>query len=1114
VSQPPHARDMADKTTIYTVHMGSYAVPSLRGLLDQVVAAVLLCLFFESVDFRERLEFLDVARFSPPTTSWIVRFTEYIPYDSAREVVRVLSSGCSGTVRFVERDNPATRANLPTDFAVVTSRWLSAEEALPCIQKIAVVKDVHPDSKIQAKQLLGLSNDGVEALGDSGDEGEHLVSNRSGRFQTRWSYEDNENYVGRNADGVAPGRALLKGSGTELVDRLNPRMLWEMGYSGEGIRMGVFDTGIKKDHPDIDHVDERSNWTHEDTLADGLGHGSFVAGVIAGHHPDCPGLAPNVSIHTFKVFTNDQISFTSWFLDAFNYAMATDIDIVNLSIGGPDYLDAPFVEKVMEATSRGMVMTSAIGNDGPTYGTMNNPADQNDVIGVGGITYADQMAGFSSRGMTTWEIPLGYGRVKPDVVTYGNSVRGSAIGGGCRSLSGTSVSSPVAAGALCLLASTIPAEKRKDVLNPAAMKQILIEGADRIPVSNMFEQGQGGLSIANSFEVLRRYEPRASIVPATLNMTDCPYAWPFCTQPIYANAMPTIFNATVLNGMGVEGTITRAEWRADNEGARLADVQIEYSESLWPWSGYLALFVRVGPEGSNFSGIAEGTVTVDVESPPGLGETEPRRSTASMQVLFEIIPTPERSKRVLWDQFHSIKYPPAYLPRDDLMNNMDILDWLGDHPHTNFHTLFDTLRHEGYFLEILGSPLTCFDALQYGTLLLVDSEEEFYPEEISKLEEDVKEKGLGLAVFADWYDLDMIPKMRFYDDNTRSWWDAVTGGAHVPALNDLLRPFDAAFAGGSYKLKVHAPDGTNFDMTSGSAIAAMPSGSYLHYAEDQIDKARGKVAPRDIPVLGLARVGQGRIALYGDSNCLDSASRRSSCESFTVSLLQYLSNGDESMLSGMSLKEDAFGSLDNLPQRVSNVDYATVSRVLSSPLSCYSNSNAGLTFDNTHEVLPSNDRAHLTSPVVETDLRAPVVDGDDQNPLKDGLGSEDGVDQNTTHPALHPDDYHAGEVDTEEEYQEEEQKEGQKEEQQQDEEDYRSEPLPPPPGQEAILENNVFQNGLQGTGRGGERMNVSFWISREWMLASVAFALLTVLLCSRWKRFPLRKRRGRGVLPP
>ena len=41
-----------------------------------------------------------------------------------------------------------------------------------------------------------------------------------------------------------------------------------------------------------------------------------------------------------------QVSFTSWFLDAFNYALAIKVHVINLSIGGPDFLDQPFVDKV------------------------------------------------------------------------------------------------------------------------------------------------------------------------------------------------------------------------------------------------------------------------------------------------------------------------------------------------------------------------------------------------------------------------------------------------------------------------------------------------------------------------------------------------------------------------------------------------------------------------------------------------------------------------------------------------------------------------------------------------------------------------------------------------
>jgi membrane-bound transcription factor site-1 protease len=125
------------------------------------------------------------------------------------------------------------------------------------------------------------------------------------------------------------------------------------------------------------------------------------------------------------------------------------------------------------------------------------------------------------------------------------------------------------------------------------MKQALVEGATRIPGPNMFEQGQGKLDLlaskvcttksqmitesvldtqcsqqsacpgcvpgrslvcgVRSQDILAKYEPRASVVPAALNLTDCPYAWPFCRQPLYADAMPAIFNATVLNGMGLTG---------------------------------------------------------------------------------------------------------------------------------------------------------------------------------------------------------------------------------------------------------------------------------------------------------------------------------------------------------------------------------------------------------------------------------------------------------------------------------------------------------------------------------------------------------------------------------
>ena len=213
------------------------------------------------------------------------------------------------------------------------------------------------------------------------------------------------------------------------------------------------------------------------------------------------------------------------------------------------------------------------------------------------------------------------------------------------------------------------------------------------------------------------------------------------------------------------------------------DVRFEFSDVLWPYSGYLAFYARVKQSAKNSEGIASGTISFTVLSPPGPGETELRRSTVNVPVKFQVVPTPPRAKRVLWSQYHSVRYPPGYIPRDNLEAKNDILDWHGDHPHTNYHGMYDALRDKGYFLEILGSPLTCFDAKQYGALMLVDPEEEYSESEVKKLRDDVVNEGLGVFVVGDWYNVKQMEGMRFFDDNTHSHWTPVTGGANIPALN-------------------------------------------------------------------------------------------------------------------------------------------------------------------------------------------------------------------------------------------------------------------------------------------------------------------------------------------
>jgi membrane-bound transcription factor site-1 protease len=68
-----------------------------------------------------------------------------------------------------------------------------------------------------------------------------------------------------------------------------------------------------------------------------------------------------------------------------------------------------------------------------------------------------------------------------------------------------------------------------------------------------------------------------------------------------------------------------------------------------------------------------------------------------------------------------------------------------------------------------------------------------WEEEQRKLEKDIREHGLSVAVFADWYNVGIMKEVRFFDQNTQQHWTPVTGGAHLPALNEFLEVFGISF---------------------------------------------------------------------------------------------------------------------------------------------------------------------------------------------------------------------------------------------------------------------------------------------------------------------------------
>ncbi|EFO21098.2 hypothetical protein LOAG_07390 [Loa loa] len=718
--------------------------------------------------------------------------------------------------------------------------------------------------------------------------------------------------------------------------------LWDMGYKGQGVKVAVFDTGLGKHHPHFRQIIERTDWTNEKTADDGLGHGTFVAGLIASSDRRCDGFAPAASIYVYKVFTKKQVSFTSWFLDAFNHAILRGINVLNLSIGGPDFTDLPFMDKVWELTANGIILISAIGNDGPKFGTLNNPGDQMDVIGVGGINIDSKIARFSSRGMTTWELPGGYGRVKPDIVSYGSSVYGSALDGNCRALSGTSVASPVVAGAVAVMLSGI---EDKRLWNPAVVKQALVEGATRLPnVATMFEQGAGKMNILASFQFMRRYSPRITFIPPYIDFNECPYMWPYCSQPLYASGIPTFINVTVVNGMSVSGRImAKPVWEPFlDEKGDLLNVSIIHSDFLWPWSGYMAVAISVMPNGCNYDGTASGRITVTVVSEERGGQ---KYSTAVFPIRVRIIPTPPRSQRLLWDQYRNIRYPPGYFPRDDLRERTNILDWNADHPHTNFKPLYQHLRSSGYYIEVLGEPLTCVDLSQYSVFLIVDPEDEFFPSERQKLYDEVNDANLNLIIFADWYNTSVIDKIRFMDENTKEWWEPETGGTNLPALNDLLKEWNIS-------LSAHVLDGfatigqIPVKYLSGTSISNAPPHALIALS-DLIDLGEEIIADTkaDQPYKeaiflyyknDISSKSSGFVAVFGDSSCLEmgTTSDAKSCIFLLEALLESALEGDliESLRQSLVIAGTTSSWMKSqnlpLPKRLTTSNFAKYSKVI------------------------------------------------------------------------------------------------------------------------------------------------------------------------------------------
>lgn len=175
------------------------------------------------------------------------------------------------------------------------------------------------------------------------------------------------------------------------------RMFFDANHrrlTGEGITVGVIDTGIDYTHPDLrrsykggkDFVDGDKDPMEARSIGKATIHGTHVAGIIAGNGR-IQGVAPKSKIMAYRALGPGGAGTTEQVLAAIEQAMKDKVDIVNLSLGndvnGPDL---PISTALNKAVDKGIVAVVASGNSGPNVWTVGSPGTASKAISVGAST--------------------------------------------------------------------------------------------------------------------------------------------------------------------------------------------------------------------------------------------------------------------------------------------------------------------------------------------------------------------------------------------------------------------------------------------------------------------------------------------------------------------------------------------------------------------------------------------------------------------------------------------------------------------------------------------------------------------------------------------------------
>ena len=248
---------------------------------------------------------------------------------------------------------------------------------------------------------------------------------------------------------------------------------WSITMGSSNIRVGVLDTGIYSNHPDlIDNVDTTlsKDFTGENQHQAYGDHGTIVAGIIAANG-EIKGVAPNITLVSLRVFSssgNDFTTMSSRLIQAISYASEIGIKVLNFS-GGRSATQAGPCEAERQAISNfDGLFVEAAGNDGidvDAEGTTKYyPVCYNceNMIVVGGL---GDNGSEKASDYDWYQAASNFGKVSVDLFAPGTVTDYTSISNNSISMEGTSFAAPFVSGTAALLYSLYPDMSPSEIKN-------------------------------------------------------------------------------------------------------------------------------------------------------------------------------------------------------------------------------------------------------------------------------------------------------------------------------------------------------------------------------------------------------------------------------------------------------------------------------------------------------------------------------------------------------------------------------------------------------------------------------------------------------------------------